>query len=968
MGSSVAVHRTQRLSGQTLEDRISPANLPAGFIETILASGLSAPTALAEAPDGRLFITEQAGLLRVVENASLREDPVLSLEVDPRGERGLLGVALHPNFVQQSWIYLYYTVPGSSNTDPFNRVSRFLLQGNQVDPTSEQVLMELDPLTEATNHNGGALHFAQDGTLLIAVGENALPRQSQSLDNLLGKMLRINADGTIPEDNPFADELSGNRRAIWALGLRNPFTFAVQPGSGRIFINDVGQDAFEEINEGIPGANYGWPEVEGPSNNPSYIPPLLAYAHGSGPDEGIAITGGVFYNPRQSTFPQGFTGQYFFTDLGAGWVRVLDPGTGETDGFATGFVLPVDLDVTANGSLLVLQRTSSSGTGQISQIDYTPGSSPRILQEPIDQIVSVGQSVTWTVEATGADPLAYQWFRNGLEIPEGTTPTLSLTDLQLADSGANFQVRISNGFGSTVSRSANLTVTQDAAPLASIDTPSAGSLFTAGETIPFAGSGSDPETGSLSEAAFTWRIDYHTGAVARPFIMPQSGFDSGSFTIPQRTPYLETDVFYRISLTVTDPAGLSTTVTRDLLPRTSTVTLRSDLPDSLRLDGTPRENGFTFMGVAGVVRELSASPSGIANGRRQVFQRYSDGGPRLREFITPSLDQEIRAIYHQAAPLLIAAGNGGPTGVLRREVDIAFEQQLAQTFGNVRVATGDINGDGIPDTVTVASPGSAPVLRVFDGVTNATILEVEVFERSFLGGLFVSVADLNDDGYADMVVAPDQGGGPRTRILDGQNGSTLVDFFGIEDPTFRGGARVATGDIDGDGVPDLLVAAGFGGGPRVAVYDGRSLKRGQQPDKLLEDMFVFESSLRNGVYPTLGDLNGDVQDDLIFGAGPGGGPRVLAWDSRTLLQSDGRLREDLGNFFAGDQNQRGGVPLVAKDLDGDARIDLVTGSGLGDLPFLRHYVSEDGDVPLSGTPTQQELVFNSEFRGGVYVG
>lgn len=127
-------------------------------------------------------------------------------------------------------------------------------------PGSEVVLLELNNLS-ATNHNGGALHFGRDGKLYAAVGENAVTSNAQTLNNLLGKILRINKDGSIPADNPFYDSTTGDNRSIWALGLRNPFTFAVHPNSGRIFINDVGQSSWEEINEGVAGANYGCPQT-----------------------------------------------------------------------------------------------------------------------------------------------------------------------------------------------------------------------------------------------------------------------------------------------------------------------------------------------------------------------------------------------------------------------------------------------------------------------------------------------------------------------------------------------------------------------------------------------------------------------------------------------------------------------------------------------------------------------------------
>ena len=141
------------------------------------------------------------------------------------GERGLLGIAFDPNFASNHFVYVYYT---ATSPTVHNRVSRFIANGDVAVPGSESVILELNPLSDATNHNGGAIHFGLDGKLYIGVGENANGANAQTLSNLLGKMLRINPDGSIPSDNPFFTTASGDNRAIWALGLRNPFTFAIE--------------------------------------------------------------------------------------------------------------------------------------------------------------------------------------------------------------------------------------------------------------------------------------------------------------------------------------------------------------------------------------------------------------------------------------------------------------------------------------------------------------------------------------------------------------------------------------------------------------------------------------------------------------------------------------------------------------------------------------------------------------------
>ena len=335
------------------------ATLPAGFTETSI-SGLSEPTAMEIAPDGRIFVCQQGGSLRVIKNGVLLTTPFITLPVDPAGERGLLGIAFDPNFATNNFLYLYYT----TMTEPrHNRVSRFTANGDVVVPGSETVIWELDPLSSARNHNGGAIHFGPDGKLYIAVGENAEESNSEILTNMLGKMLRINSNGTIPTDNPFFNTATGNNRSIWALGLRNPFTFAFQPLTGRMFINDVGQDTWEEINDGIAGSNYGWPSSEGPTSNPSFRSPLFSYTH----NEGCAIAGGAFYNPATVQFPPSFVGKYFFADLCGGWIRLFDPSAGTASDFADGISQPVDLKVGSDGSLYYL----SIGSGAVFKVQFS---------------------------------------------------------------------------------------------------------------------------------------------------------------------------------------------------------------------------------------------------------------------------------------------------------------------------------------------------------------------------------------------------------------------------------------------------------------------------------------------------------------------------------------------------------------------------------------------------------------------
>lgn len=321
------------------------------------------------APDGRLFVAEKGGTLRVVKDGELLAETFLDIssKVDAEGERGLLGIAFDPDFSSNGFVYIYCTQRASGGDPARNRVARFMAGGDTAVAGSETLVFDLDGLSGATNHNGGAIHFGRDGKLYVAVGENAQPDKAQTLDNLFGKMLRINPDGSIPEDNPFVKRTSGKNQAIWARGLRNPFSFAVQPGTGRILINDVGQSSFEEINRGKPGANYGWPLYEGTESDRKFKGPLFAYSHEGPPQTtGCAITGGAFYNPRTVQFPSSYVGDYFFADFCNGWIRKVGAGGKRVQSFATGAEQPVDLKVSEDGSLYYLEL----GSGSVYEIRY----------------------------------------------------------------------------------------------------------------------------------------------------------------------------------------------------------------------------------------------------------------------------------------------------------------------------------------------------------------------------------------------------------------------------------------------------------------------------------------------------------------------------------------------------------------------------------------------------------------------
>lgn len=350
--------------------------VPPGFRADTLVTGLNSATAFAQLPDGRILIADQNGPLRLWKNGALLATPALDLgpRLDVWWERGLIGVTPHPDFSRTRHIFLLYV---AKTPYPHHVLSRFTLDGDTADPASEQILLEGDDQSQRggrqpAGHQGGPLRFGPDGKLYIAIGEPLIASEgacsSQQLDTLLGKILRINPDGTIPADNPFQSEAQGKYRAIWAIGLRNPFGLGFQPETGRLFATDVGQTAFEEVNEIVRGANYGWPLAEGMSANPRFTNPLYAYP----PAIGRSVVGAAFSARApagvtdKAPLPAVWRGRFFFADWKANWIKALDPeNTGNVVTFARGLDGPVALDFSPDGSLLVLNRGTIWHDGRV---------------------------------------------------------------------------------------------------------------------------------------------------------------------------------------------------------------------------------------------------------------------------------------------------------------------------------------------------------------------------------------------------------------------------------------------------------------------------------------------------------------------------------------------------------------------------------------------------------------------------
>jgi glucose/arabinose dehydrogenase len=266
----------------------------------VVLTGLEAPWSLAFAPDGRLFVTERPGRVRIAQNGALLPQPALTVsDVAATGEAGVMGIALHPNFGANRFVYVAYTARVGGGM--VNRVVRYREAGSQLG----EPMVILDNIPAANIHDGGRIKFGPDGKLYLTMGDAAVPSLSQDLASLNGKILRLNDDGSLPADNPFPSSF------VYSLGHRNPQGIDWQPGTGELWGTEHGATGNDELNRLLPGRNYGWPTIEANRTQAGMETPVLFY------DPAIAPSGLAFYAPGSSggTAIEGFRNNAFFATL-----------------------------------------------------------------------------------------------------------------------------------------------------------------------------------------------------------------------------------------------------------------------------------------------------------------------------------------------------------------------------------------------------------------------------------------------------------------------------------------------------------------------------------------------------------------------------------------------------------------------------------------------------------------------------
>lgn len=605
-------------------------NFPAGFSRVKLAT-LKSPCDLDFAPDGRIFIAEKGGNIMIYKNGALLSTPFIHLDPNQVDERGIGGVVLDPNFSTNQYVYIYYT----TNESPVhNRLIRVTANGDVALDGSKITLLDIEA-AESTFHHGGGMAFGPDGKLYLGVGEDHKPSNAPDLNTYKGKVLRLNPDGTAASGNPFSS--SEKAKFVWTYGHRNPYTVSIQPGTGKIFVSEVGEWTWEEINDVTPGGkNFGWPSVEGFSNNTAFTNPVFSYSnlHGApGNEGGCAITGGTFMTTN-TNYPSAYHGAFFYADFCNGWMRYLDLNNGgDSKLFATGLGEGlIRVKTGPDGSLYHVGTGTQQG---LYKIIYSTNDSPLITSHPVNLTTSEQRPATFSVSASGANPLSYQWLKNGAVINGATGVSYTIPMVVAGDAGG-YSVKVTNSFGSVTSNSATLTVNAfNGQSVATITSPVAGTFYKGGDVISFTATATDPEDGVLPASAYSWIEEFHHSTHIHPGAVIPSGITSGSFTIG-KVGEVSADVFHRLILVVKDSKGLTDTAFVDIFPKTAILNLTTQ-PAGLQVtwDGQPQTTPFEVTAVAGMTISMGVISPQIGNGMTYNYDRWSDGGDPTHDITVP---------------------------------------------------------------------------------------------------------------------------------------------------------------------------------------------------------------------------------------------------------------------------------------------------------------------------------------------
>ncbi|MCU0429652.1 MAG: PQQ-dependent sugar dehydrogenase [Cytophagaceae bacterium] len=671
------------------------AQLPAGFVlREVAPRAFTRALAIAHAPDGRIFVAEKTGAIKVVQNGVV--STITTIPTNTQGENGLLGITLHPNFSSNGRVYIFYT-----NADfTFHLIDYFSVSTtNQVSARTN--ILRLDAITNIF-HNGGGLVFV-NGNLYVACGENfAASSVLMSWESTKGKILRLTDEGQPAPGNPYFGEAGASRirRSIWAIGFRNPFSMTVDRVRNRIYVNDVGT-SWEEINDitspdPARNYNYGWGapnggDGAGVATSSNTIPPIYNHRTGFFGGGCSAITGGLIYSPAVATnYPAQFRDQFFFSEWCNSWFKtfpISNPSAPTSDfGTNLNFNKALCLSIGNDGNIYFVRHNENPNLeGTLFRIEYTLQSAPQILSQPASRTVNVGDAVSFSVTASGAAPLIYQWQRNGVNIVGATSASYSISAATAAAAGS-YTCIVSNTSGTVTSNVATLVVNAfNATPVVDILTPISSQTWNVGNIISYSGSATDAEDGVLPAANYEWEVllfhqDCATCGHSHPGPNAPDGVTSGSF-VADNGGEPSPNIWVRLFLRVRDSQGRVGVDSVDLQPNKVDLTFNST-PVSAQITAGSNllvASPFTRPFVVNATITLAASTTAMSgSGTTYNFSSWNIGGTASRTLTVPATATTYTATYTEAI-----------------NTQTPFGGTAAAIPGTVLVQNYDLGGQGI---------------------------------------------------------------------------------------------------------------------------------------------------------------------------------------------------------------------------------------------------------------------------------
>ena len=652
---------------------VAAGGYPPGFVDQTAVSGLQFPTAIDFASDGRMFIAQKSGSVRVVQNGALLPTPFIDLSAEVNGayEFGLLGLAVDPNFPASPYIYVRYVYdpPGATpdivaprvqrveriTANPLNTNvaatgpgSRTVLVGkngdlstivdpnNLVNPTGDPITCVKNGVpvedcipADTSQHVGGALVFGADGALYTSIGDfDRLPAGPQTVGSWSGTILRINpATGQGYPTNPFYNaNLDSNVSKVWAYGLRNPFRLSANPNTGQMIAGDVGEGTWEELDNVVPGANFGWPCREGPApyvlyaNAPAcvgatnFVEPIAVYDHQCC---GGAVVAGDWY--RGNSYPTEYQGAYFYGDYSQQFIKYMKPnGLGGYDSFD--FASGIGQD-----SLVAIRYAPD---GNLYWVDLIAGQIHRIAYVGVGNVPPTaaatastdGGSAPLTVSFTGSgseDPngsaLTYAW-----DFGDGTTSNVVTPPPHIYTVTGNYSAKLTVTNTAGLSSSQTIIIRVNTAPNVTILSPTNNAIFDTGATVNFSATATDATDGNL-DAAIQWVGSIRHNVHVHPNYYTASG-PTGSLQLVDHGD----DMHVELCASATNSVGQTTHSCINVWPTTVAVTVASSPPNRLvTFEGITKLTPYNVTVNKGGSRTLVAPHYA---GGCNTFDSWSDGG------------------------------------------------------------------------------------------------------------------------------------------------------------------------------------------------------------------------------------------------------------------------------------------------------------------------------------------------------